>query len=93
MRAALYEGAVINLGVLNGPMSLCAFLDCRYLIFNIVVESAVASSTAFLKAHGFESGDGFGGNGRLVWKPDTAENIIAELGEFNQETTSHAAAD
>jgi hypothetical protein len=41
MRAALYEGAVINLGVLNGPMSLCAFLDCRYLIFNIVVETAV----------------------------------------------------
>jgi hypothetical protein len=93
MRAALYEGALINLGVLNGPMSLCAFLDCRYLIFNIVVETAIASSTAFLAAHGFNEGDGFGGNGRLVWKPDTAANIIAELGEFNQEKTSHVAAD
>ncbi len=82
LRAALYEGAAINLGVLNGPMSLCAFLDCRYLIFKIVVETAPASSTEFLSAHGFNEGDGFGGNGKLVWKEDSAQNIIAELKEF-----------
>lgn len=79
LRAALYEGAVINLGVLNGPMSLLPFLKAKYLIFNIVVETAVASTTEFLKAHGFENGDQMGGDGRLVWEPDTADVIIREL--------------
>lgn len=83
VRAALYEGAVINLGVLNGPMSLCAFLMARYLIVKVVVETAIASSTSFLNAHGFKDGDSFGGNGKMVWKEDTAANIIAELQEFS----------
>src|SRR5207248_2218146 len=77
-----YEGAAVNLGVLNGPMSLVAYLDARYLIVKVNVESAVAATTEFLKAHGLEQGDGFGGNGRMVWKEDSAENIIAELKEF-----------
>ncbi len=84
LRAALYEGALINLGVANGPMYLCPFLESRYLIFNINVESSHSSSTEFLLSHGIAKGDetAFGGNGRVIWKPDTAENIIAELGEF-----------
>jgi hypothetical protein len=82
LRAALYEGAVINLGVLNGPMSLLAYLNARYLIVKVNVETAVAATTAFLAAHGFKDGDDFGGNGRMIWKPDTFENIVAELQEF-----------
>lgn len=87
-RCALYEGAVINLGVLNGPMSLLPYLNAKYLIFNIVVESAVASSTEFLKAHGFEHGDQMGGNGKLIWEPDSADVIIRELKTALLETTS-----
>ena len=64
LRAALYEGAAINLGVLNGPMSLLAYLKARYLICKVVTETAVAASTEFLRAHGYESGDDFGGNGK-----------------------------
>lgn len=84
LRAALYEGAVINLGVSNGPMYLIPFLEARYLIFNINVESTHSSTTQFLFSHGIAKGDEtvFGGNGKVVWKPDTAENVIAELAEF-----------
>ena len=82
LRAALYEGAVINLGVLNGPMSIIPYLKARYLIVKVIVETAVATTKKFLAAHGFNEGDDFGGNGRMIWKPDTAENIIAELQEF-----------
>lgn len=81
MRAALYEGAAVNCGVLNGPMSLPAYLDCRYLIVKVIVESAVASTRKFLASHGYEEGDDFGGNGRMVWRDDSAANIIAALEE------------
>jgi hypothetical protein len=86
LRAAMYEGAVVNLGVMTGPMSLPAFLEARYLICKVVCESAVASTRAFLKAHGFEDGDDFGGNGRMIWKDDKAETIIEALKEVLQPT-------
>jgi len=82
LRCALYEGACINLGVLNGPMSLIPYLNARYLICNVVVETAIATTTEFLRSHGFEKGDSFGGNGKMVWEPDTAKMIINELQEF-----------
>lgn len=81
IRCALYEGAVVNLGVLNGPMSLCAFLDCNYLIFNVGGENTHAGSEAFLAAHGLEKGDDLSPNGKLIWAPDLAENIIPHLTE------------
>lgn len=85
LRAALYEGAVINLGVANGPMYLCPYLNARYLIFNINVESVHSSSKEFLLSHGVTSGDEtvFGGNGKVIWEPDSAEAIIRQLQEFN----------
>ena len=95
LRAALYEGAAVNCGVLNGPMSVLAYLEARYLIVKVVVESAVASTRKFLASHGYEDGDDFGGNGRMVWKDDSAENIIAALEEEFQprkEKTSCQAA-
>lgn len=82
LRAALYEGAVVNLGVSNGPMSMLPFLDAEYRIFKINTESVPSTSLAFLAAHGITPGSSYGGRGRSVWKEDTAENIIAELQEF-----------
>jgi len=90
MRAAMYEGAFVNLGVLNGPMSLVPYLKARYLICKVVVESAVASTTEFLSAHGFNDGDDFGGTGKMIWKEDRAENIIPELKQLLSEETSWA---
>lgn len=85
LRAALYERAVINLGVSNGPMWLLPYLDARYLIFNINVESCRSSSVEFLLAHGVAKGDrnAFGGCGSVVWEPDTEEAILRELAEFD----------
>lgn len=95
LRAALYEGAVINMGVLNGPMSLLAFLKSRYLIVKVIADG-VAVTKEFLAAHGYKDGDDFGGNGKMIWKEDSAENIIAELQEFARsqpkETTSNDSA-
>lgn len=83
LRAALYTGAEINLGVSNGPMVLLPYLGARYLIFAVCNEAVHSASEAFLNAHGYyRGGDGMGGNGRMIWKPDTSENIIAELQEF-----------
>jgi len=81
LRAALYEGAVINMGVLNGPMSLLAYLKARYLIVKVLAD-AVAVTPQFLASHGYHEGDDFGGTGKMIWKADTAENILAELTEF-----------
>jgi hypothetical protein len=82
LRAALYEGAEINLGVANGPMVLLPFLGARYLVFNVGQVMTKSTTPDFLKSHGYTEEEGMGGNGRMVWKPDTAENIIAELQEF-----------
>ncbi len=82
LRAALYEGAEINLGVANGPMFLLPFLKAKYLIFNICVDGVHSSSKEFLLAHGLTKGDGFGGDGQTIWEADTAEVIIGALKQF-----------
>ncbi len=89
LRAALYEGAVINLGVANGPIWIAPYLEARYLVFNICVESALSSSTQFLLAHGVAKGDQtvFGGNGRVIWEKDELKAILRELQEFDTQRT------
>lgn len=84
LRAALYEGALINLGVSNGPMYLLPYLEARYLIFGICNDSVHSSSTEFLLSHGITKGDEsvFGGDGKVIWEPDSAEVIIRELKAF-----------
>lgn len=83
LRAALYEGALINLGVSNGPMALLPYLKARYLMFNVGVAKTHSASIEFLNSHGYyRGGDGMGGNGRMIWEPDTEEAILRELREF-----------
>jgi len=82
LRAALYEGARVNLGVSNGPMTLLPFLKARYLTFKILTPSATATTPEFLAAHGFAPGDSPGGDGRWVWAEDDYETIIEQLQEF-----------
>jgi hypothetical protein len=62
-------------------MSLLAYLKARYLIVKVLAD-AVAVTPQFLAAHGYHDGDDFGGTGKMIWKADTSENILAELTEF-----------
>ena len=91
LRAALYEGAVVNLGVANGPMYLCVFLDCRYIIFNVGGgKEMAAGSSAFLEANGLKDGDELSPNGKWLWEPDIAMNIIPQLQQFTEKTSCQA---
>lgn len=82
LRLALYEGALCNLMVVNGPLDLLRLSDAPYLIFKPITESAPATSREFLKANGVDVGDQFGPNGRMVWNDDVADVIIAEFKNF-----------
>jgi hypothetical protein len=92
MRLALYEGAMVNLGTVNGPMALCQMSAARYLMLNPVTEGCRSSSTEFLAANGIHPGDQFGENGTIVWGPDRAEVIIEALKQFFQSAAVLQAA-
>jgi hypothetical protein len=79
IRAALYEGAALNLGVSNGPVALMAMLNCRYLIFKMVTDGCPSTSVDFLKSHGLVPGSSYNERGRLVWENDTEEVLIREI--------------
>lgn len=79
IRMALYEGAVINMGISNGPVSLLYASEAKYLIFRPVTEDCHSTSLEFLASHGMEPGDKYAGNGKLVWEDDTYEVIVREL--------------
>jgi hypothetical protein len=74
LRAALYQWADINMGINNGPMSLCYFNpQCRYLVFKLLNEAATATSRAFLERRGVVIGADLpfaGANQHLVWEDD-----------------------
>lgn len=82
LRCALYQGAVCNLGVSNGPMYLAVFANAPYLIFKMIVPDCPSTTADFLASHGFNQGDQISDTGKLVWEDDTAEVIIAEFATF-----------
>lgn len=83
VRAALYQCSFLNLGINNGPMSLCYFMpDSRYLAFKMVNEAAAETSRAFLERRGVVLGRDFpfaGPHQHLVWEPDTLAVIRREF--------------
>lgn len=84
MRTALYEGAVVNLGVNNGPMSIIPYTSAYYLIFKMVTEGVPWTERAFHEKWGTKEGDQPSGRGRLIFEPDDYTIIIAELERFFQ---------
>lgn len=79
LRLALYEGAAMNFGVSNGPMTLCYLSDAPYRVFKPVVESCPSATAAFLRAHGMNEGDQYAGNGRLIWAADDYDVVLRTL--------------
>lgn len=84
LRLALYEGAVVNLGVANGPLALCMLSKAPYIMWKLIDETgnAPAHKAAFYEAHGVKVGDQFGDNGWLIWEDDTRESVIKGLHEW-----------
>lgn len=87
LRLALYQGAVCNLIVSNGPADLLRLSDAPYLIFKPITPSCPSTSIEFLNANSIKEGDQFGDNGKMIWDDDKSSVIIAEFKQFiTQET-------
>jgi hypothetical protein len=93
MRLALYEKALVNLGVVNGPMMLNCFAETRYLMFKPITPSTIATTEAYLAERGLLRGDQYGTNGKLIWADDDAATIIHELEKFLNEQKEEKYAD
>lgn len=87
LRLALYEGAICNFAVSNGPCSLFYLADVPYLVFKMIVENCPSTSTKFLSAHGLNVGDQINNRGRIVWEDDDSKTIIREFTQFLNSTT------
>jgi hypothetical protein len=81
LRLAAYEGAAVNLGVNNGPMSLGHFTRIPYLMFKPVHQSCPSTTLAHMQALVGPGGQ-WGGNGLTVWEDDTAAAIIPAIERF-----------
>lgn len=75
LRMALYEGAVMNFGVTNGPTSLMVLMDAPYCLFKQVVnEVSITTEAGWKRSAGMNVGDQFPWaheRQRLMWRDDT----------------------
>lgn len=77
-RLKLYESAKLNFFVSNGPSALALFSDVPWLTF-ITTGDGVSSPKFWKDNMGVEPGGQYPWSGphqRMVWKPDTFENIV-----------------
>ncbi len=82
-RMAMYAGADMNIGVETGPMVLCHLSDAPYITMNMCPPRPDNEPGYDMRKLLASSGFPIGGqlafakeNQRLVWKPDTYENIM-----------------
>jgi hypothetical protein len=83
-RAALYQGAAMNLFVSNGPATLAYFSDWRWMMFLKIEPDghAYAPNTPkfWREEFGMEVGEQFPwarADQRIIWKGDSYENLVA----------------
>ena len=89
VRAALYQRALVNLMVCNGPNTWCIFSDAPYLIFKELVPSLPdwdhGNAKGWREQDHMEVGDQYGWASplqRLTWTDDTFEEIRAAFDGF-----------
>ena len=97
-RAALYDGALINLFVSNGPVELAIFGRRPWLKFKPLIEGWCVGDEAWWPKHvginAYEQFPWSRPDQRIVWKPDTLENLEDAWREFAaKEPTTWASAD
>lgn len=91
MRLALYERAVVNLGINNGPTNMLPYTNAKWLMFKLVTEDVPWTTRAFHEKWGNKEGDQPGGRGRMIFETDDYEIIIPELERFFAKQSSIAA--
>ena len=90
-RMRLYAGAEINLGVNGGPMTLCLYSDAPYIMLNMCpvndtdektydMERLLKGCDFWQRQHSFAHS-----RQRIVWEPDTFENIVRSYEEVTAE--------
>jgi hypothetical protein len=83
LRLALYERAVLNLGVNNGPLLMAALAARpRILVFKMLTPTVPQTTAEFMRRLGFEVGGQLPFAGpfqRLVWDDDRPEVIEREF--------------
>ena len=80
VRLALYERASMNLGVGNGPMTLCTYGRHPYRMLNPLNDAFFESSSEYWKCIGVGKQFPWAKeNQRIVWKPDTFAAITESL--------------
>lgn len=90
-RAALYDSALINLFVSNGPVELAIFGRRPWLKFKPLIKGWCVGDEAWWPKHvginAYEQFPWSRPDQRIVWKPDTLENLEDAWREFTE--TSH----
>ena len=85
VRLALYSKSVLNLGINNGPMSMCSYSKFPYLVFRMQDERFPEQSSQFLAANALPVGSQLPWRNQkqaLVWEDDKAENIIKHVKQW-----------
>jgi hypothetical protein len=97
VRAALYENAKCNLFVSNGPATLGLFGGRPWLQFvDVRAEEEYPQNRPdwWLRNHGLAKGEQFpwsASNQRIIWQPDTYENMVAAWEEMFPVAMTEAA--
>ncbi len=84
LRMSIYASAQMNLGIANGPMSLCLFSEAPYISLNQTPEVPPGEVVQYdqkrlLEKQGFPPGSQFAFRNerqKLVYEPDSFENIV-----------------
>ena len=63
-------------------MALCYLTDAPYIVFKILADGCASTTRDFLAAHGYEFGDQFSDNGRIVWDDDRADIMIPVIQQW-----------
>lgn len=92
MRLALYENAVVNLGINNGPTAVLPYASAKYIIFKMVTDGIPWTTREFHEKWGTKEGDHIPGIGKYVFEADDYERIVQELELFFEKQTSAMAA-
>lgn len=91
-RSSLYAGAEMNFGASNGPKVLCHLSEFPYITINLLPEIAPEGIAERFKNYmangGFPENSQFSfrnKNQRLVWKPDTFNNLKESYEQWRDE--------